>query len=40
MARKAIYKHATEVNTSTYPDDGSSPVGTTEWNEDPAQQGM
>ena len=40
MARKAIYKHATEVNTSTYPDDGSSPVGTTEWNEDPAQSGM
>ena len=40
MARKAIYKHATQVNTSSYPDDGSSPVGTTEWNEDPAPQGM
>ena len=40
MARKAIYKHATEVNTTTYPDDGSSPVGTNEWNEDPAQSGM
>ena len=40
MARKAIYKHATQVNASSYPDDGSSPVGTTEWNEDPAPQGM
>ena len=40
MPRKAIYKHATEVNTTTYPDDGSSPVGTNEWNEDPAQSGM
>ena len=40
MARKAIYKHATQVNTSSYPDDGSSPVGTNEWNEDPDAQGM
>jgi hypothetical protein len=40
LARKAIYKHATQVNASSYPDDGSSPVGTTEWNEDPAPQGM
>ena len=40
MARKAIYKHATQVNASSYPDDGSSPVGTNEWNEDPAPQGM
>jgi hypothetical protein len=40
LARKAIYKHATQVNTSSFPDDGSSPVGTTEWNEDPAPQGM
>ena len=40
MARKAIYKHATQVNASSFPDDGSSPVGTTEWNEDPAPQGM
>ena len=40
MARKAIYKHATQVNASSYPDDGTSPVGTTEWNEDPAPQGM
>ena len=40
MARKAIYKHATQVNTSTYPDDGSSPVGSNEWNESPDQAGM
>jgi len=40
MARKALYKHATQVNTSSYPDDGSSPVGTNEWNEDPDPQGM
>ena len=40
MARKAIYKHATQVNTTTYPDDGSSPVGTNEWNEAPDAEGM
>ena len=40
MARKAIYKHATQVNTSTYPDDGSSPVGSNEWNEAPDPAGM
>ena len=40
MARKALYKHATQVNTSSYPDDGSSPVGSNEWNEDPDSQGM
>jgi len=40
LARKAIYKHATAVDANTYPDDGTSPVGTTEWNEDPAPQGM
>ncbi len=40
MARKAIFKHATQVNTSTYPDDGSSPVGSNEWNESPDAQGM
>ena len=33
MARKAYGLHATQVNTSTYPDDGSSPVGSNEWNE-------
>ena len=40
MARKAIYKHLTVVDTNTYPDDGTSPVGSNEWNEDPAPQGM
>ena len=40
MARKAIYKHATQVDASSYPDDGSSPVGTNEWNESPDPQGM
>ena len=40
MARNAAYAHATQVNASTYPDDGTSPVGTTEWNEDPDQAGM
>ena len=40
MARKAIYLHATQVNTSSYPDDGSSPVGSNEWNADPDPQGM
>ena len=40
MARKALYKHATQVNTSTYPDDGTSPVGSNEWNADPDSQGM
>lgn len=27
-------KHTKVVNTSTYPDDGTSPVGTNEWNDD------
>ena len=40
MARNAAFAHATQVNASTYPDDGTSPVGTTEWNEDPDQAGM
>ena len=40
MARKAIYKHATQVDASSYPDEGSSPVGTNEWNESPDPQGM
>jgi len=40
LARKAIYKHLTQVNTSNYPDDGSSPVGSNEWNEAPDPAGM
>ena len=40
MARKALYKHATQVNVNTHPDDGTSPVGSNEWNADPDSQGM
>ena len=40
MARKAIFKHATQVDTSSYPDDGTSPVGSNEWNEAPDAEGM
>jgi len=40
MARKAIYKHATQVDTAVYPDDGTSPIGSNEWNESPDAQGM
>ena len=40
MARKALYKHATQVDVNTHPDDGSSPVGSNEWNADPDSQGM
>ena len=40
MARKALYKHATQVYTNSYPDDGSSPVGSNEWIADPDAQGM
>lgn len=40
MARKPIFKHATQVDTGTYPDDGVSPIGSNEWNEAPSAQGM
>ena len=40
MARNGFGKHATQVNTSSYPDDGTSPVGSNEWNEAPSQAGM
>jgi len=40
MARNGYGKHATQVNTSSYPDDGTSPVGSNEWNEAPSQAGM
>jgi len=40
MARKAIYKHATQVDATAYPDDPSAPIGTNEWNEDPDSAGM
>jgi len=40
MARKAIFKHATQVDASAYPDDPSAPIGTNEWNADPDAAGM
>ena len=40
MARKALYKHATQVNVNTHPDDGSSPIGSNEWNADLDNKGM
>jgi hypothetical protein len=40
MARKAIYKHATQVDATAYPDDPSAPIGTNEWNADPDAVGM
>lgn len=40
MARKAIYKHATQVDATAYPDDPSAPIGTNEWNADPDPVGM
>ena len=40
MARSGWGKHATQVNTSTYPDDPSVPIGSNEWNEAPSASGM
>jgi len=40
MPRKAIFKHATQVDPIAYPDDPSVPIGTTEWNQDHDSQGM
>ena len=40
MARKAYGNHLTQVNLSTYPDDGTSPVGSAEWNEALDNEGM
>ena len=40
MARKAYGNHLTQVNLSTYPDDGTSPVGSAEWNEALDNKGM
>ncbi len=40
MARTGWGKHATQVDTNTYPDDGSSPIGSNEWNEAPSTNGM
>ena len=40
MARQAIYKHLTLVDSTAYPDDPSAPIGTNEWNEEPNPIGM
>jgi hypothetical protein len=40
MARKAYGDHATQVNLTNYPDDGTSPVGSAEWNESLDNEGM
>ena len=40
MARKAYGNHATQVNTNTHPDDGSSPIGSNEWNASIDNEGM
>ena len=40
MARVAYARRSTRVNTTTYPDDPSVPVGTTEWNADPESTGV
>jgi len=40
MVRKAYNKHATQVNTSSFPDDNSSAIGSNEWNANPDQGGM
>ena len=40
MARKAYGLHATQVNLGTHPDDGTSPVGSAEWNAALDNEGM
>jgi len=40
MARTGYGKHATQVDTSTYPDDPSVPIGSDEWNAEPSDSGM
>jgi hypothetical protein len=40
MARVAYARRSTRVNTTTYPDDPSVPVGATEWNADPESTGV
>ncbi|SVC98684.1 uncharacterized protein METZ01_LOCUS351538, partial [marine metagenome] len=40
MARKAYGNHATQVNLGTHPDDGTSPVGSAEWNAALDKEGM
>ena len=40
MARVAYARNTTRVLTGSYPDDGTSPVGTNEWNADPESSGL
>ena len=40
MARVAYARRIKRVNTTSYPDDPSVPVGTTEWNADPESTGV
>jgi len=40
LARKAYGNHATQVNLNTHPDDGTSPVGSAEWNAALDNEGM
>jgi len=40
LARKAYGLHATQVNLGTHPDDGTSPVGSAEWNAAIDKEGM
>ena len=40
MARVAYARRIKRVNTNTYPDDSSVPVGTNEWNADPESTGV
>lgn len=40
MARTGYGKHATQVDTNTYPDDPSVPIGSDEWNAEPSDSGM
>ncbi len=40
MARKGYGRNSTLVNINTHPDDGTSPVGSNEWNENPKTDGI
>ena len=40
MARKGYGRNSTLVNINTHPDDGTSPVGSNEWNENPKKDGI
>jgi len=40
MARKGYGRNSTLVNITTHADDGTSPVGSNEWNENPKKDGI